>query len=744
MVLQDISIRDMSLEDMLTVTRPKVEGSLHLDQLFTLQDSDLDFFIFFSSAGSLIGRAGQGNYAAANLFITALAEQRRLRGQVASVMHIGPIFGVGYITQHGLDTPSKLPATMKSMFPISERDFCQHFAEAVIAGRSKSRPPVLEVTTGLAKFESLQEAGPLLSHYTQDQFGIATEELATRSAIPLASQLAAAQEGSQVMRIIREALLLKLSALFQITLSKLEESDLTALRLDEMGIDSLIAVELRSWFYKTLQVNIPVLKMLSGAAVADLIKTAMETLPRQLVPMLDVEGLGPQAIVRDDTMQESVMPPIQQMLEDESQSFSNVLRREQKPEDPVPKEEPLSSMEDNESPNGQTSNLAQKVAAEASNSEAPVDRTAAPSDEAIGQRLYSESHSTSITTPQSQDDEPMQGCKTAMPSSEAFFKLSFGQSLFWFSATSSDNPSNLNLTATFRFTTDIDIERLRNAVVALGHQHESLRTRFVVRNGQPMQGVMSSTALSLEHYTIQHESELATYTNKIHNHVYDLESGKMIRLAVVSLSRNCHFFIIGVHHLAMDGQSFFPLMSDMLQHYTNRHQGMTAVQYVDFSEKQHREVASGGFKEEMTFWKTELAEMPSPLPILRTSSLTSRPALQAYGNRHVDVRIGKDTKTLIQALCRRCRATPFHFYLAVFRVLLCRYTGSEYFSVGIGDANRTEEDLMGSIGDFVNILPLVFHTSASLHFDTVLQETRSKILAALAHSRLPFQVLLNE
>jgi hybrid polyketide synthase/nonribosomal peptide synthetase ACE1 len=57
-VLEDVVIRDMSLEALLKVTRPKVDGSLHLEELFQVQDSDLDFFIFFSSVGSVSGRPG--------------------------------------------------------------------------------------------------------------------------------------------------------------------------------------------------------------------------------------------------------------------------------------------------------------------------------------------------------------------------------------------------------------------------------------------------------------------------------------------------------------------------------------------------------------------------------------------------------------------------------------------------------------------------------------------------------------
>lgn len=75
------------------VTRPKVEGSIYLDELF--QDTSLDFFVFFSSLAAVTGNLGQSNYSAANCFMSGLAEQRRQKGLAASVINIGPVLESG-------------------------------------------------------------------------------------------------------------------------------------------------------------------------------------------------------------------------------------------------------------------------------------------------------------------------------------------------------------------------------------------------------------------------------------------------------------------------------------------------------------------------------------------------------------------------------------------------------------------------------------------------------------------------
>ncbi|MFD9905004.1 SDR family NAD(P)-dependent oxidoreductase [Streptomyces sp. NPDC059063] len=77
-VLADSSIANLTPERLDQVLRPKVDGALHLDEL--TRGHDLDAFVLFSSAAGVSGAPGQGNYAAANTFLDALAERRRAEG----------------------------------------------------------------------------------------------------------------------------------------------------------------------------------------------------------------------------------------------------------------------------------------------------------------------------------------------------------------------------------------------------------------------------------------------------------------------------------------------------------------------------------------------------------------------------------------------------------------------------------------------------------------------------------------
>jgi hybrid polyketide synthase/nonribosomal peptide synthetase ACE1 len=155
MVLHDTPIRDMTFELFQKVLRPKVLGSINLNQIF--HQPDLDFFIYFSSMTGVVGNIGQANYTTANSFMMSQAAQRRKNGLSGSVINIGAIIGVGYVTRE------LSQANQDNLFKggytfMSEPAFHQAFSEAIVAGRPGSRIDP-EISTGL-RVVSRTESNP--------------------------------------------------------------------------------------------------------------------------------------------------------------------------------------------------------------------------------------------------------------------------------------------------------------------------------------------------------------------------------------------------------------------------------------------------------------------------------------------------------------------------------------------------------------------------------------------------------
>ncbi|KAJ3464711.1 hypothetical protein MRS44_009497 [Fusarium solani] len=99
MVLRDVTLNKMTYSDWTTAVEPKVKGTWNLHHA-TADCTSLEFFILFSSQNAQIGQWGQANYAAANTFLDAFAQYRHGHNLVASVIDVGLMGDVGFAAEN--------------------------------------------------------------------------------------------------------------------------------------------------------------------------------------------------------------------------------------------------------------------------------------------------------------------------------------------------------------------------------------------------------------------------------------------------------------------------------------------------------------------------------------------------------------------------------------------------------------------------------------------------------------------
>lgn len=324
MVLDDTTFQDLDMERLAKVLRPKVDSSLHLDEIFSpgaaggafggddlTRPPPLGFFVFLSSVAYVVGNQGQSAHAAANAFIAALARRRRSLGLAASVVNIGEIVGKGYFSRE-VSTAGKAAIFRLGNQFMSEHDFHEMFAECILASQCVSDQHGMpatatattatdgspEISTGIRRLKMgedlpLWAPNPIFHHLVPKASShlVGRDGAAAgrggrsnaRSSVTIQAQLLEATAAEQVFAIFRDGLLAKLQMALHADLAKLKIEQ----GLDELGVDSLVAVDLRSWFLKELGVDMPVLKILNSASVKELLEAGQDLLPASMVPKLN-------------------------------------------------------------------------------------------------------------------------------------------------------------------------------------------------------------------------------------------------------------------------------------------------------------------------------------------------------------------------------------------------------------------------------------------------------------------------
>ncbi|KAF3392622.1 Polyketide synthase-nonribosomal peptide synthetase [Penicillium rolfsii] len=701
MVLQDTMFLDLDLARFNSVLQPKVQGSILLDELFS--GDNLDFMVFFSSMAALTGNPGQAAYNAANMFMTSLAAQRQQRGLAGQAINIGAIVGNGYVTRElNMGQQSYLYKVGHSW--MSEQDFQEVFAEGVLS--CLERKGTADICSGLRIDDDESKdwvTNPMFQHLVFKSNALIEDGKKGKTSVMLKAGLLEATTDVEVMEILQDAFTLKLQSSLQLDPSK----PVLDMSPDELGVDSLNAVDFRSYFLKELGVDVPVLKIFNARSIKDLLAFVASSLPSSLIPNVRESGQStppelqstnqPAGIERPPTPQNPLKSPETQRT-DETKNFH---------------------LEYMPSVNHASSTSSASITAEDSSSD--------------------QEDSSSLTSLESGSDIPdKQRVERIAP-------MSFGQSRFWFLKTFVQDETAFNVTPTFELRGKINVERLSRAVELVGQRHEALRTFFFTdKSKRHMQGVWSKSSLRLEHVFVADRAEVDAVMHRMRTHVFNIAEGEIMRVQLVTLAQDHHWLLFGFHHINMDGVSFENIWLDLEEFYEGRSSSPPSLQYPEFAIRQLREYEEGTWTDDLEYWRSEFEILPEPIPLLPFSLQPARPTVSSYASHRAKLHLGLELSNEVESCCRVFKVTPFHFHLTMWQILLHRQLNVERLCIGLADSNRTDADVLRSVGIFLNLLPIQFLLDSSRSFGNALKETKRVSQEALAHSRVPFDVILSE
>lgn len=714
MILRDSLFVNMSIEQMQAVLKPKIDGSNNLDELF--YNDPLDFFLLLTSATTLIGNPGQSSYVISSGYLNGLARQRRRRGLAASGVDIGRVAGLGYVESAGEHVLNQL--NNFRLLPLNEIELQQAFAEAIEAGIPTARDrdendgvffPEAIVTTGLGYIRDDEDVrgpyfeNPLFSHCLIKTNGLTSAEVGQSGSkdankLPIPDQLAAADSQDHALGLLRDAFAAKLCSILQIG-NGTPDHDAP---LVELGMDSLIAVEARSWFLKNVKVDIPVLKIVGGSSLAEVCQWAFKKLPEDLLAKI---GSGQPAPIQAPAMLPK--PPVTAPSSKTGSSTPSVAES---------------------TVNGQSSTVYTPNTVATPAMELHVDSLHKNVANAAKLRNAIEASTRNIVR-----SKP----------------ISIAQSRFWFLRLLVDDPTTFNVTLRYRMTGHVRIGDLERALRAVTLRHEALRTCFIGDDNevdQATQNVLARSPVKLEHIMIQSPEEAVAEYDKLRAHEFDLESGALFRMVLLTLSPIHHYLLFNAHHIIMDVTSFQILLADMDKAYNGESLGVPPLQCPDFSVAQRKALSEGQMVKELDYWRSvfPVNDLPPILPLLPMARSQSRTAIANYEVNQLDMRIAAEFSARVKSVAQANRCTPFHFYLAAFKAMLFSFTEVDDLTIGIADANRNDSNMIGSVGFYLNLLTLRFRRQAEQKFADAIVEARNTAYTALDHSRLPFDVLLKE
>ncbi|RYP85129.1 hypothetical protein DL769_001033 [Monosporascus sp. CRB-8-3] len=285
LVLKDEALLDMTLESWQGATEAKVQGTWNLHH--ALKDQPLDFFVLLSSIYGVQGNPKQANYAAASTFLDAFVQFRQQLGLPASVVDLGVMEDIGFVSQNTAILKNLRRAGAQL---IREKEFLGSLQLAIRA----SLTPAPALPTATSTYINRAQFVVGLGQHPPDARGLDLKvdgSNTNQSGEATHKEIDGSDDELQrfmadVLRDPTRSLLEDEAGATQFLAGQVARclktllifSDNSDLELDQgmadLGVDSLIAIELQSWWVQNLASHVTILELTKSASILELGKLA--------------------------------------------------------------------------------------------------------------------------------------------------------------------------------------------------------------------------------------------------------------------------------------------------------------------------------------------------------------------------------------------------------------------------------------------------------------------------------------
>lgn len=675
-VLDDGVLVQQTRERFARVMEPKAHGAWHLHRL--TEDAPLDLFVLFSSASALLGSAGQANYVAANAFLDALAHHRRARGLRALSINWGPWSGGGMAAT----APRRRGAA-----PDGVRWITPERGRALLARTVREPAAQLGVlsidwraVTGTA---SAQAARPLLAELLAGASGTPSGTAAARG--QLRAVLADAEPARRVSLLV-EALRGHLAAVLRTAPDALDPAE----SLSQLGVDSLMAVELKNRLEKDLAAPIQVGDLLEAESASAL----AAVLTRRI----------------DDGSAGAAAPKVADQVSAAERESGEIRPRGEDARQLLVR---LSSLDGEE--------IAHHLQARGIMPGATADASRA----ALARCLAEDAGATVV--------QP----------------TSLGQQALWFLHKLAPDSPSYNMLFAARLRSPVKPAMLQAAFQSLVDRHPVLRTTFPMEGERPVQKIHGEWPARVEEFdatgtTPEQFRELVVASAR---RPFDLENGPVARVTLFWAGSDDPVLLIAIHHIVFDAWSLEIVVRELGEFYAAQAAGRAPElaplewQYADFVAWQESMLAGEAGHRSRRYWEAELG---AKLPLLALPTDGPRPPRPRFLGASFPFRLPESLSARLKEFAAAEGATPYMMLLAAYHLLLHRETKQDEILIGSPVAGRARPQFAPIVGYFVNTVVIRGSTAGDPSFRRFLHTIRDKALRAIEHQDYPFPLLVKQ
>ena len=276
-------------------------------------------------------------------------------------------------------------------------------------------------------------------------------------------------------------------------------------------------------------------------------------------------------------------------------------------------------------------------------------------------------------------------------------------------------------------------EQITTAFNKLIERHESLRTNFMMKNGEVFQKIEKNSTLVIKDFT---EDSIDIALQKFVK-PFDLENDFLVRVAFVKTDNT---LLLDIHHSIIDGRSQEVLGQELLALLEGNTLTKVPYQFKDYAYWIQQPKQQEKLKKQQGYWKNRLL---GEIPDLKLPLDFERSTHQNFTGKTVQFKIASENVAFFKKLSTQHETTLYTTLISVWSILLSKLGAVEDLVLGTPVLGRSSQHVMNTIGMFVNTVPVRLQPKGNQTFIHYLKQVKQDTLKDFENQEYPLDDIIN-
>ncbi len=329
------------------------------------------------------------------------------------------------------------------------------------------------------------------------------------------------------------------------------------------------------------------------------------------------------------------------------------------------------------------------------------------------------------------------------------FPMSAGQKGLWFAYRRDPQSTAYNVFLPTRVRSEIDIEKLQQAIEIVVQRHPSLRTTFSDDGLELTQTVHPELKPLFEVHDAEELDDDAIRMRLLEEtrRPFDLERGPLLRIIIYRHRDDDWVVMAMAHHIVVDFWSLVLILDELRVIYPALREGNAAklppptTEYAGFVARQLHRQSDLESQHEQAFWQAKLRDVSTVLEL--PCDFARPPAFSGQADS-ISIPFSDGILERVSLLASRLNVTNFTVLMSVLQVLLAKYTSQKRFIVGTPFAGRGHHEFERTVGFFVNMLPIKADLANFPTFEELVLQVGETLTEAMEHENYPLASIVQD